>query len=290
VKTQELTESQYHIFEPIGQGQFAQVFRGVHRETDEVVALKQINFNRSNARCFLHELDLIARLRHPNIVRFHGLDYSGQGRYLVTDYYEGGTLRDLIEAPEPVKLTECLKLTIDVLQGLEYIHQAGVVHCDLKPENILLTQTELGWKAAIGDFGVARLTGSIDDRQQNQKVIGSPAYTAPECHYQGHSYASDIYAIGILLFEWVVGQRPFAGQPGALMNAHFNQSVVLPATVPYALRSVLTTALQKLPQRRFPSVAVMLKSVRLAAEIIQQTQPEAVVGMGDEPKMSDAIG
>jgi serine/threonine protein kinase len=277
VRTQTLAESQYHIFEPIGQGQFAQVFRGVHRETDVVVALKKIEFKRSNARDFLHELDCVARLRHPNIVRFHGLDYSIQGRYLVTDYYEGGTLRDLMEASEPIRLTECLKLVIDVLHGLDYAHQAGIIHCDLKPENILLTQVESVWKAAIADFGVARLAGSISDRRQDGKAIGSPAYTAPECHYQGHSYAADIYSVGILLFEWVVGQRPFTGPPGALMNAHFNQSVVIPETVPYALRSVLTTALQKLPQRRFSSVQAMLKSVRLAAEILQRTHPEALV-------------
>jgi serine/threonine protein kinase len=267
--------SQYRILGQVGQGQFAQVFCGIHRSTSTVVALKKLDHQRLSAHTFLHELHLLSRLHHPNIVRFHSLAYGAKSRYLVTDYCAGGTLRDLMESGFPLKLTDCLNFVIDILQGLDHAHQVGVVHCDLKPENILLVPTISGWKAQIADFGVAQLA---ETPQTPAALIGSPAYKAPECYYQHFSYASDLYAVGVLLFELIVGQRPFGGMPGELMSAHLNQSPELPASVSFPLRSLLTTALQKLPQRRFASAPAMLKSVQLAAAIIQASQPQTLAG------------
>jgi serine/threonine protein kinase len=267
--------SQYRILGQVGQGQFAQVFCGIHRATSTVVALKKLDHQRLAAHTFLHELHLLSRLRHPNIVRFHSLAYGAKSRYLVTDYCTGGTLRNLMESAFLLKLTDCLNLMIDILQGLDHAHQLGVVHCDLKPENILLVPTISGWKAQIADFGVSQLA---EAPHTQAALIGSPAYKAPECYYQHFSYASDLYAVGVLLFELIVGQRPFGGMPGELMSAHLNQSPELPAVVPFPLRSLLTKALQKLPQRRFASAGAMLKSVQLAAEIIQASQPHTLVG------------
>jgi serine/threonine protein kinase len=280
-----ISEQSYRILGQVGQGQFAQVFCGIHRETGTVVALKKLALQRLTAHLFLHELHLLARLRHPSIIRFHGLTYGAKARYLVTDYCEGGTLRDLMESSFPLKLTQCLNFIVDILQGLEYAHHAGVVHCDLKPENILLVPTVSGWTARIADFGVSRLVDNSTDRgADSAQPLGSPGYKAPECYYRHYSYASDLYAVGVLLFELLIGHRPFSGQPGELMTAHLNRAMVLPKSVPFPLRSILTTALQKLPQRRFATTTAMLKSVMLAAEIIQATQPDRLAG-GREPKL-----
>jgi Protein kinase domain len=276
-KLRQLKPSKYRILGQVGQGQFAQVFCGMHRETGELVALKAIDSQRFSTQRFLHELHLLSRLRHPNIVQFQTLDYSPQGRYLVMDYCAGGTLRDLMESAFPLKLTQCLNFIIDLLQGLVHAHAQGVVHCDLKPENILLVPEADGWTARIADFGVSRLVENLVSRG-DAAAVGSPAYMAPECYYQRYSYASDLYAVGVLLFELLLGQRPFSGRPGELMNAHLNQRLVLPPVVPFALRSIITTALQKLPQRRFGSAQAMLKSVMLAAAILQATQPEMMAG------------
>jgi eukaryotic-like serine/threonine-protein kinase len=277
-KLRQLKPSKYRILGQVGQGQFAQVFCGMHRATGKLVALKSIDSDRFSTQRFLHELHLLSRLRHPNIVQFQTLDYSPQGRYLVMDYCPGGTLRDLMESAFPLKLTQCLNFIIDILQGLVHAHDQGVVHCDLKPENILLVPEGSGWTARIADFGVSRLVENLVSRGGDAAPIGSPAYMAPESYYQRYSYASDLYAVGILLYELLMGQRPFAGRPGELMNAHLNQRLVLPPVVPFPLRSIITTALQKLPQRRFVSAQAMLKSVMLAAEILQATQPEMMAG------------
>jgi eukaryotic-like serine/threonine-protein kinase len=276
-KLRQLKPSKYRILGQVGQGQFAQVFCGMDRGTGVLVALKAIDSQRFSTQRFLHELHLLSRLRHPNIVQFQTLDYSPQGRYLVMDYCAGGTLRDLMESAFPLKLTQCLDLIIDLLEGLVHAHDQGVVHCDLKPENILLVPEADGWTARIADFGVSRLVENLGARG-DAIAVGSPAYMAPECYYQRYSYASDLYAVGVLLFELLLGQRPFSGRPGELMNAHLNQRLVLPPVVPFALRSIITTALQKLPQRRFGSAQAMLKSVMLAAAILQATQPEMMAG------------
>jgi eukaryotic-like serine/threonine-protein kinase len=275
--------SQYRLLGQVGQGQFAQVFCGIHRETSTVVALKKLDCQRLPAHTFLQELHLLSRLRHPNIVRFHALAYDAKSRYLVTDYCSGGTLRDLMESGFPLKLTDCLQIIIDILQGLEKAHQIGVVHCDLKPENILLVPTVSGWTAQIADFGVAQF---MDTPHRQPALIGSPAYKAPECHYQHFSDASDLYAVGVLLFELIVGQRPFIGMPGELMSAHLNQAPDLPSTVPFPVRSLLTTALQKLPQRRFASARAMLQSVQLATAIMQASQPETLAGGHTAPPIA----
>lgn len=271
--------SKYRVLGKVGQGQYAPVFCGFDRQAQRLVAMKRIDVDRFPTQQFLHELHLLTRLQHPNIVQFHTIDYSDHGRYLITDYCAGGTLRDVMESGVPLPLTQVLQLVIDILRGLVHAHAAGIVHCDLKPENILLVPEVAGWTAQIADFGVSRLVEQRNDRRKDDP-FGSPAYRAPECHYQHYSFASDQYAVGVLLFELLVGNRPFSGTPGALMDAHLNQRLTLPELIPFSLKSIITTALQKLPQRRFASTEAMLKSVTLAAEIMRLTSPTVVVPSG----------
>lgn len=182
------------------------------------------------------------------------------------DYCEGGTLRNLIQPKLQLSLVQTLKLIADVLAGLEHAHERGIVHCDIKPENILLSLDTTGWIARISDFGVARWisqeTGSV-----HLGDTGSPAYMAPERFYGKYSPASDLYAVGVLLFELLAGYRPFSGLPAELMSAHLTQPVKIPNTIPFLVRSTISTALQKLPARRFATAAEMLNSIRLAIEV-----------------------
>ena len=263
--------SQYQILEQIGQGQFGRVFRAVHTKTQELVALKELDRQRFSTKLFLRELGFLVTLRHPNIVTCQALEYSQTGRYLVMDYCEGGNLRQLMESEGQISLTQILALIADILMGLEHAHNCDIVHCDLKPENILLKPRHDGWTACISDFGIARFSQE-NDCTTGLGDTGSPAYMAPERFYGHYSFASDLYAIGIILFELVVGQRPFSGTPGELMLSHLNQPVEVPDTVPFFLRSIILKTLQKLPNRRFPSAAQMLQSVRLAAEVLDAVQ------------------
>ncbi|MBE9170849.1 serine/threonine protein kinase [Pleurocapsales cyanobacterium LEGE 06147] len=265
--------SKYRILRLIGQGQFGRVFCAAHCETGELVALKELDRQQFPTKLFLRELHFLVTLQHPNIVSCRGLEYDRTGRYLVMDYCPGGTLRDLMESQERLDLSQILKLITDVLLGLEYAHSHRVVHCDLKPENILLESQDEGWLARISDFGIARFVEEVGRTITNQGNTGSPAYMSPERFYGCHSYVSDIYSVGVILFELLVGQRPFSGVPGELMSAHLNQVVIIPDTVPLVLRSTISTALQKLPQRRFASAREMLKSIQIATKSLSEKLP-----------------
>ena len=259
--SRELRLSKYRLLGLVGQGQFGRVYCASHRKTGHLFALKELDRQRFPTHQFLRELRFLLSLHHPNIVTCHALEHTQTTRYLVLDYCEGGTLRSLMEEVRLAPL-HSLQLMIDVLSGLTHAHELGIVHCDIKPENILLNLRSHGWTARISDFGIARLNQEARFRTGN---TGSPAYMAPERFYGQYSYASDLYSVGILLYELLVGHRPFSGLPAELMSAHLNQPVKVPAQLSASLQALLLKALQKLPARRFRSTVEMLEAVRTVA-------------------------
>jgi serine/threonine-protein kinase len=261
----EQKRSKYRLLGLIGQGQFGQVFCAIHRQTGRLVALKNLEQDRFPTHKFLRELRFLLSLQHPNIVTFQSLEHTPTGRYLVMDYCEGGTLRSLLTEESRPSLPYSIRLVADVLAGLEQAHERGIVHCDIKPENILLHVHGKGWTARISDFGIARLS---QEMTQQDSPAGSPAYMAPERFYGQYSISSDLYSVGILLFELIAGYRPFSGTPAELMSAHLNTPVQLPAAIPVAWRPIIIRALQKLPARRFHSAAEMLTEIRAVAGIV----------------------
>ncbi|MBM0741470.1 serine/threonine protein kinase [Phormidium sp. CLA17] len=263
-----LYHSNYRLLGLVGQGQFGRVYCASHRRTGRLVALKELNRDRFSTRNFLRELRFLLSLQHPNIVTCQALEHTATGRCLVMDYCEGGTLRDLLSDDMQLHPLQGLSLITQILAGLDHAHQRGIVHCDIKPENILLGATATGWTARITDFGIARLSQELSTEGFGN--TGSPAYMAPERFYGQHSPASDLYAVGILLFEALAGYRPFSGLPGDLMTAHLNQALVLPDIIPNAIGSIIRTALQKLPARRFRSAVEMLSALQNAIAECEQ--------------------
>jgi serine/threonine protein kinase len=271
----ELRLSKYRLLGLVGQGQFGRVYCASHRKAGHLFALKELDRQRFPTHQFLRELRFLLSLHHPNIVACHALEHTQTTRYLVLDYCEGGTLRSVMEE---VRLTplHSLELVADVLAGLAHAHEMGIVHCDIKPENILLNLRSHGWTARISDFGIARLNQEARFHTGN---TGSPAYMAPERFYGQYSYASDLYSVGILLYELLVGRRPFSGLPAELMSAHLNQPVQIPSQLPASLRALLLKPLQKLPARRFRSTLEMLEALQaVAAELRSPTRcPDPVL-------------
>ncbi|QQE66855.1 hypothetical protein GFS31_35590 [Leptolyngbya sp. BL0902] len=243
----------------MGHGQFGQVYCAIHRKTGELVALKYLHKDRFPTHKFLRELRFLLSLEHPNIVTCQALEHSANGRYLVMDYCEGGTLRSILESDIILSWEEMLGLVLDILSGLDHAHQQGIVHCDIKPENILLTLTPRGWVARISDFGIARLSQEVNESEMGHS--GSPAYMAPERFYNQHPLTSDLYAVGIILYEMLLGKRPFSGTPMELMVAHMNQSPEIPAELPDPIRAVVAKALQKLAPKRFQSAQAMRQAI-----------------------------
>lgn len=257
----------YRILGLVGYGQFGRVYCALDQESQELVALKEVTLSRFPTKEFIRELRYLAELHHPQIVGYRGLDFCGQERYLVMDYCNGGTLRQLMNSGYPLSMGQRLGLLSDVLLALQQVHGQGIIHCDIKPENILLSLTDSGWKAHVSDFGIAQLLQDVNQGQG--KCHGAPAYMAPECFYGQATYSSDLYALGIVLYELMLGNRPFDGTPAALLDAHFNQSILIPDSVPFLLRSILQRALQKLPQNRYLNAQEMLKAVQLAREVLE---------------------
>ncbi|MEM8830490.1 MAG: serine/threonine-protein kinase [Cyanobacteria bacterium P01_G01_bin.19] len=264
-------QSRYQILHSLGQGQHGRVFCGMHRQTKELVALKELDRQKFPTKNFLRELGFLVTLQHPNIVSCKGLEYSQTGRFLIMDYCQGGTLRNLMETEKNLDLALSLDLIADILSGLEYARDRNIVHRDIKPENILLESKGNLIVARIADFGIARLGEEPNPTQANLGDTGSPAYMAPEQFYGRYYHSSDLYAVGIILYELIMGERPFSGNFGLLRSSHLNQTVHLDRKIPFLLRSVVSKALQKLPQKRFDSADEMLKSIRLAQAALRSS-------------------
>ncbi len=274
--------SNYRLLGLIGQGQFGKVYCGAHRKSGKLVALKSLDRYRLSTQQFLRELRFLLSLRHRNIVACQSLEHSHRGRYLVMDYCPGGTLRELLEDEQcQVNWALGLKLIGDVLQGLAHAHDQKIIHCDIKPENILLDPTPEGWVARITDFGIAHV---MQDLKIGSGTSGSPAYMAPERFYGQYHLSADLYAVGIILFELLLGERPFTGTPLELMSAHLSQSPVIPASVPPALGQVLAKSLKKLPKQRFQSAAEMQAALAQAiVEVdLRSSQPSPYFRLPDD--------
>jgi len=262
----------YRILGLVGRGQFGKVLCARIRETGKLVALKELENKRFPTSKLLRELRFLLTLRHENIVACSSLVHHQNYRYLVMEYCEGGTLRDLMNYNRTLSVKQCFDLVNDILLGLDHAHAASVIHCDIKPENILLKITNQGWQAKISDFGISRLSQEI--LTEGTSNTGSPGYMAPERFYGQFSIGSDIYAVGIILYELLVGKRPFTGKPMDLMNAHINQRIVFPDHLPRSLQAIITRALEKLPQRRYATAQEMRLDLlgKIQAEDFSDTQ------------------
>ena len=261
-------KSNYKILDLVGRGQFGRVYAAIERQSGMLVALKELNIKQLSTSNFLRELTFLVTLDHFNIVTCQALEHQANQRYLVMDYCEGGTLRDLIDRTYKLSLTQSLHLVIDVLRGLEFAHARGIIHRDIKPENILLKSSDRGYSAHIADFGIAQL----NQQQSDSNVLGntgSPAYMAPEQFYGDYSYNCDLYGLGIVLYELVVGERPFLGMPKDLLAAHLSRRAILPLNLPIVLRMAIARSLHKFPQYRFQNAAEMRQSLELVLETIE---------------------
>lgn len=290
ITAQPIRRSHYRLLGLVGHGQFGRVYCAVHRKSGKLVAIKDLHRDRFTTHKFLRELRFLISLEHPNIAACHALEHSSTGRQIVLDYCEGGTLRTIIDSDIPPTLQESLTFVLDILAGLDYAHQQGIVHCDIKPENVLLTLTPKGWTTKITDFGIARLSqeGSVLDMGNS----GSPAYMAPERFYNQHSAASDVYAVGVILFELLTGHRPFVGTPAELMVAHLNRIPQIPEAVPPPLAEILRKSLQKLVPRRFQQAGEMhaaLQQVYAALETGQQASTTIRAPQLPKPCQPDSL-
>jgi serine/threonine-protein kinase len=260
------TLGQYKLGAVIGRGGMATVYRARQQSMDRDVAIKvmasELAENPEFVARFEREARVIARLQHPHILPVIDFGRASGQIYLVMRLVEGGVLNNRLAATT-LSVRQVERLLGQVADALEYAHRQGVVHRDLKPNNVLLDELD---NAYLTDFGIAKMlagTTGTHSLTATGSVMGTPAYMAPE---QWRSEAvdarTDIYALGIILYEMLIGALPFQAEtPYGMMYKHFDTPPPLPRvinpTLPEPLEQVVLRAMTKLPEGRYPSARQM---------------------------------
>jgi len=265
----------YQLVRLLGTGGFAEVYLGehIHLHTQVAVKLLHTQIADHDRENFKHEAQTIARLLHPHIVRVLDFGVEGNTPYLVMDYAPNGTLRHHHPRGTPLPLTTIVSYTKQVAEALQYAHDQRLIHRDVKPENMLLGRNQ---EVLLSDFGIA-LTSQSSQYQNTQNIAGTIAYMAPE-QIQAHPRpASDQYSLGIIVYEWLCGQRPFQGSYTEIAVKH---SVAPPPplrnllpTLPSTVEQVVMIALNKDPHQRFVNVRAFAQALEQASQQSQHYQP-----------------
>jgi serine/threonine protein kinase/DNA-binding LacI/PurR family transcriptional regulator len=265
---------EFTVLQAIGRGGMATVYRASQPLMNREVALKVISLddvadkNRDFATRFATEASLIASLEHPNILPVYSYGITDKVAYLAMRLLRGGSLDDRLRG-EPLPLATALDLFNQIAQGLAHAHSKGIIHRDIKPSNILLDESG---HAYLTDFGLAKLIDADAGMTKPGQIMGTPVYMSPE-QLRGEplDYRSDVYALGCLLYEMLIGTPPFPPVDGDVIPVIFKHLQTPPDAptghnpyVPPALDGVVLRALAKSPGERFESVRELATAVRQA--------------------------
>ena len=248
-------EGRYKIEEPLGVGGSSQVYLARDQALNRDVALKVLDpgaaADGNLRRMFVKEARALAQLSHPNIVAVYDVGEVDGSPFIVMEYLPGGSLKQKIEGTGPLKAGEAVRVAIEVADGLGFAHSKGIIHADLKPSNILFDGSET---AKICDFGIARTPQEDADTPQ---LYATAMYVAPErIEGKSTSVQSDVYGLGLVLYEALVGKPPFTSSNAAvLLRDHVVRQPVPPShlrpSLPKELDSVALKALAKQPNLRY---------------------------------------
>ncbi|MFC8682719.1 Stk1 family PASTA domain-containing Ser/Thr kinase [Microbacterium ureisolvens] len=262
-----LVDGRYRVRARIARGGMATVYVATDLRLERRVALKVMHGHLSDDTVFqsrfIQEARAAARLADPHVVNVFDQGQDGDMAYLVMEYLPGITLRELLREQRRLTVPQAVSILDAVLSGLAAAHKAGIVHRDVKPENVLLAEDG---RIKIGDFGLARATTA--NTASGAQLLGTIAYLAPELVTRGTADArSDIYAIGIMLYEMLTGEQPYKGeQPMQIAFQHATDSVPRPSVknpgVPEPLDELVLWATEKSPDERPIDAREMLQRLR----------------------------
>jgi serine/threonine-protein kinase len=284
-----IVNERYRLNERVGAGGMAMVYRGEDLLLERPVAVKFLREPYTSdpefRQRFLDEARAAARLDHPNIVRIYDVGKDeGDHPYIVMELVEGEDLKIMIRRDGPFSVTRALNLVEQICAGVGHAHRAGIVHCDLKPQNILVTHEG---KVKVADFGIARAMqqeGPVVEEEPAEVVWGSPHYISPEqASGTSPTPASDVYSIGVILYEMLTGVPPFHDpDPDVLVMKHLRETPVplrsLNPRVPPGLEHLVHKVLAKEPAQRFRNAEHFGLAVRqYLDEGAGRTRPQAPV-------------
>jgi len=270
----------YHVEEYVGGGGMADVYKVWDTRRSCYLAVKLMRQSLSEfeefGERFKREADVLARLQHPNIVRFYGIerDEDASTIFMVMDYVDGPTLATKLKTSRgPLSANEIVPLVDDIAAALTFAHEHGIIHRDIKPSNILISRDGRG---LLSDFGIAHLSDAIT---MTYHGVGTPAYMSPEHCTNGElTPASDIYALGVVLYEALTGRRPFLGDSrgeapttASIMREHIEMPPPAPSEINAGIRpeleAVLLKCLAKDPSYRYSSAADLAAELHRASGI-----------------------
>lgn len=294
------TLGRYRLVERLGRGGMAEVYKAYQPSMDRYVAIKVMHAYLAEDEGFVgrfqREAKVIANLRHPHIVQAYDFDVEEDVYYLVQEFITGRTLKDRLrqanERGEQIPLTETARVFTAICSAIEYAHRQGCIHRDIKPDNIMF---DADGRPVLTDFGISAIVGGTRFTATGA-MIGTPAYMSPE---QGkgelNDPRSDIYSLGVVLYEMVTGQVPFdADTPFAVVLKHVNEALPMPSTIHPglnpAVERVILKALAKDPEDRYQSALDLAQDLEEAVQEAETWALKAVPPpMEPGPAVSETV-
>jgi serine/threonine-protein kinase len=275
---EKILADRYRLTEQIGMGGMAIVYRAVDLRTGHNVAVKVLRpeFNEDSEFIsrFQREAEAASKMTHHNIVNLLDVGMDGENRYLVMEYVQGKTLKEVIQERGKLSAPLACQISIRILSALEHAHRNGIIHRDIKPQNILV---HADGHIKVADFGIARIANS-STLTKGDNVMGSVHYFSPEqARGEGANATSDIYSTGIVLYEMLTGRVPYDGDnPVAVAMQHLHATPIpiqtLAPDVPPAVVHVCMKAMEKNPAMRYQTARDMASDLRAALEIRDDRQ------------------
>ncbi len=259
-------QDRYEILELIGSGGMSDVYKARCHTLDRLVAIKVLKDEFSNDKNFVAKFKMEAQaaagLSHPNIVSVYDVVDEQNLHYIVMELIEGITLKSYIAKKGFLDVKEAVGIAIQVAQGIAAAHEQNIIHRDIKPQNIIISRDG---KVKVADFGIARL---VTDQTQGSVAVGSVHYISPEQARGGYSDArSDIYSLGITMYEMVTGRLPFEGENTvAVALAHVEEPITRPSLynpgIPISLENIILKCTEKRPERRYGAATEVIADLR----------------------------
>ena len=283
----------YRIRGVLGKGAMGLVYDGLDPKLDRRVAIKTILTSaldeataKHYAMRFMREVRAVARLNHPNIVQVYDYGTEGGLAYIVMQYIDGRELKDYFVAGERFALHDVLRLMAELLDALDFAHEAGVIHRDVKPANVML---DAAGHVKLTDFGVARVAGTDADLGEATRagaIIGTPAYMSPE-QIQGEAIdrRSDVFSAGVLFYQLLTGKKPFEGSGWTLARKIVQDEPARPSSLVQVrpeIDRVAARALAKHAKDRYQTAHAFARALKRVAEGKPPEDPDETVPLPAE--------
>jgi serine/threonine-protein kinase len=282
--------NRYRIEDTLGKGGMAVVYKARDLTLERNVAIKVLRQRYSTDPAFREHFQQEARaaanLSHPNIVTVYDFGFDSEHLFIIMEYVPGSDIKQLQQDIEHFELEETLSLVEQACAGVGYAHRAGLVHCDIKPQNLLVTPDR---QLKIVDFGIARALATINPEEKAEIVWGSPSYFSPEqAAGLPPSPASDVYSLGIIMYEMLTGRVPFsAANPTELARMHRQDLPPSPRQlnpgIPVEIEQILLKTLAKEPAARYRTadqLGLVLKAYHQDSLVSNQSRPRQVSETG----------